>query len=114
MGNIRRNKFTFKVAGTENLSITTSSTPSFLLSCTIKYLGSRRSKAAILPGSRVRVAENRSFWHDEAFDSVGKTGISGYGRMCKNAGATASDGTIEEPGDERFSVRVDGRVAART
>lgn len=64
---------TDKVEGIENLSVTTSNTPStptfftalpaFVSSCplTMKYLGFRNSNAAIFPGSLVSVAENSNF-----------------------------------------------------
>lgn len=56
---------TCRVEGVENFSMTMSRTRScssdFLAFCTIKYFGSLSSREVILPGSRVKVAENSSF-----------------------------------------------------
>ena len=62
-------ELTVNEAGILNLSTTTSilsSSPSTWL-LTTKYLGSFKSKAASLPGSRVSVAEKSSFWHEDTF-----------------------------------------------
>ena len=37
------------------------------------------------------MAEKSSFWHDDCFVSRGKDGMTGYGRVSINVGATASE-----------------------
>jgi hypothetical protein len=72
-------EFTVSDDGIVNLSnansMPSSPCPLVLLAPTIKYFGSRRSRAAILPGSRVRVAEKSNFWHDDSlFSTYGDNG----------------------------------------
>ncbi len=117
-------KRTLREAGIVNLSITTSMICSsvsselfFAESCTMKYFGSRRLKAAIFEGSRVSVAENNSFWHDGSVRSSSRVWIWGIsGRRLRNAGANASgvDSVLCLSFSSRLAVSGFGRVAAST
>lgn len=100
-------KRTVNVVGIVNFSMTTPNTPSssassppMLISpvrvrpCTTTYFASRSSKALILPGSLINVAEKRSFWQDgsRGVSMSVMTGplTSGARRRCRNAGESAS------------------------
>lgn len=117
-------RLTLSVDGMVYFSVTISRAPSRFPPCTMKYSGSRSSRAAIFPGSLVSVAENKSFWQEDSFRSARKDGTSGYGSRCRNAGATASWYGISDAFASRTSkifsrssessVLGGGRVAANT
>lgn len=100
-------KHTDSLSGIVNFSRPTANMPSSspfeaLLPWTIKYFGCLRSNAASLPGSRVSVAENKSFWHEGSFLSVIEQGMSGMENVWRNAGATASEHSEVFLGFTRF------------
>jgi hypothetical protein len=93
----------------------------------MKYFGFLRFKAATLPGSRVSVAENNSFWHEDTFVSSTSVRKSDSLWRCKKAGERPSaygiayEGNLERPvavatksGIDRTVCDLVVRVAART
>ncbi len=122
---------TVSVAGIVNFSITKSKTPSSLLApsvvfrlCTTMYLGCRRPRAEIFAGSRVSVAEKRSFWHGDSLCSSMSVWTCGTSRSrWRKAGARASGcgrAVRRDESDSTEDVVLDssdgrgGRVAAST
>lgn len=73
VGETEADEQTVNVSGMVNFSITISSksaSESFsALPWTMKYLGFRKLRDVILPGSLVSVAENSNFWQDDSFGS---------------------------------------------
>src|SRR6266481_6045836 len=115
---------TLSVAGKTKVSPANtcpSTVPLVGMSFTTKYLASLKSSADILAGSRVKVAENRSFWQDGSrfssmWDREGGGGIQAGDSSSKGPISRMSEVGLSSEEELEDSEDMDdgGRVANRT